>query len=254
MPMSSEHRAKCVEAGRATQFKKGWRPDTHPKFCKADLGGGRQCKAWALRGAKYCKFHGGYKGGRNFVDKSMPRIYRRHMTQSLHAAVQEQMAVSPAEQLQLFEELALMREVAQQSVRLYGAASEALERAEAEGLEEPKRKKLEELTMSAGMVLQDQMRSVSDICDRAARIDAQVKDKISVHTLHHFVDQIVMIAYKSFGELGEDSPLVKDFVQRIRTEIKIPSTGAEGTSVTPDMDVRDMDETVPRAPQVPDST
>lgn len=157
----------------------------------------------------------------------MPRFYSKYLTRTVQEAVEEALAVSPREQLQLFEELALMRDLAGQAVALYSAARETGKA---------------EVMMQAGMLMQQHLKEVIATCESAARIDAAAKDKVSVHTLHHFVDQLVRVAFETFG----DTDKAREFEFAIRTQIKLPSSGVNGTDITPDQDVTEMDRSVPQ--------
>lgn len=157
----------------------------------------------------------------------MTRFYSKYMTRTVREAVEDALAVSPQEQLQLFEELALMRTLAGESIKLYSAAKETGK---------------QPVIDTAAMIMQQQLNEVVRTCEAAARIDASAKDKVSVHTIHHFVDQIVRIAFDSFG----DDPKAKEFEHLIRTQLKLPRSGNDGTSLTPDMDVTEMDSSVPK--------
>ena len=207
---------------------------------------GTPCSTWACVGERFCRNHnkgrskrkhGGTRRLHNgkYRGKPMPRFYSKFLTRTLSDAVEEALAVSPKEQLQLFEELALIRDYAGQGVQLYSQAREA-------AAAHPDNAKLQDLVVAAGGLMLDQLRSVINTCESAARIDAAAKDKVSVHTMHFFVDQIVRIAFESFG----DDERAHEFERQIRTNIKLPSAGNEGTSLTPDMDVIAMDASVPK--------
>lgn len=193
--------------------------------------------------SEYCRAHGGRTDRRHTAQvlqapvRLLPMIYQKYMTRTLSDAIREATNVSPAEQLRLFEELALIRESIGPSIQIYGAAREA-------SLKEPENEKLREAALAAGQLLRDQLAEVVKTCDVAARIDAAAKDKVSVHTLHHFVNQLVVCAHKVFG----DDPRVAELDQTLRETVRIPGVNEnEGTSITPDQDVLEMDATIPRA-------
>jgi hypothetical protein len=129
--------------------------------------------------------------------------------------------------LSLLEELSLMRVLAGDTVALYDAAV---------GTEKT------ELVANAGMLLRDALRQVADMCEKAARVDALAKDKISIHHLSFVVNQIVRIAAEVFGD---DTTRAAQFEQLIRERVRLPSI-QQGTLLTPDADVVDMDSTIPK--------
>lgn len=158
----------------------------------------------------------------------MPLFYSKYLTNSIADVVAEQMGSDPRETLNLFEELALMRLASGDAVALWTAAQTS---------DDPKTR------YAAGCIMADALKNVSTLCQQAASIESQGKDKFSVHTLRSIVNQIVRIAYRVFDE---DLAKAQAFEALINEEIRLPSTGDEGTNITPDMDVLDMDESVPK--------
>lgn len=160
----------------------------------------------------------------------MPGWYRDALGPTIAEAIDQLTCGSASEQLQLFEELALMRHAAQDAVKLYGAAQKAT----GDGA----------LAMraEAAAIMQAQLREVAKICEAAARVDAMAKDKFSIHAVQLLINQLVRICAQVFK--GHDA-LVKTFERRIREEVRLPTTDAAGTSLTPDGVVLEMDSTVP---------
>lgn len=203
---------------------------------------GERCGHWAMRGSRWCTKHGGRreaarkKSPRLYRIAKMPRAYSKYLTRTLSEALEEQTGVNPQEQLQLYDELALIRDSAGQAVKLYGAARQASE-------EDPTSLKKQEFVFQAGAIMREQLKEVISACEAAARLENSAKDKISIHQLHFFIQQIVRAAY---NVLGDDVETVRKIEHSIKTTIRLPSSGIEGTVVTPDMDVNAMDESVPR--------
>jgi hypothetical protein len=173
---------------------------------------------------------------RNQYSDPMPRVYAKYLSKELTRTLEEQLAVSPQEQLQLYEELALMREAAGQAVKLYSVAHEAART-------QPENTKRQELVVTASQIMAEALKNVQGICEAAARCEAQAKDKLSIHQLYFFINQIVHCIHEA---AGGDVEFAERVVQAIKTGVKLPSFGPEGTAVTPDMDVTAMDNTVPR--------
>ena len=109
--------------------------------------------------------------------------------------------------------------------------------------------KLRESEYEAAQLMMSRYNNCAD-GPRAAAINAAAKDKISVYTLQHVVDQIVICALV-FG----DDPRVEEFRQAIRECVKIPAGGYElGTDRLPsdllDAQITAMDASIPRVPRV----
>ena len=139
---------------------------------------------------------------------------------------------APHEQLNLFEELALMRVQAGQAVKLYGAALELPD-------DNPS---AQELQANAGLIMRDSLKDVISTCEAAARIEAASKNRITLNDVAFIVAQIVRIAYEVFDD---DMDRAQQFEVLVRDKVKITDSG-RGTDVTPDQDVQDMDDTIPR--------
>lgn len=211
----------------------GSRPrDGHAKLCQAKFKkSNRQCKAFALVGSKFCRHHGGRHAARPLqlwaqANNAMPRFYSKYLNKTLNDAVEEALGCSPAEQLQLYEELAMMRETTGTALKLWSAAQET--------------GKSDVIQAAEGLV-RSYLQENARICALAASIEANAKDKFSVHNLVHVVNQMTRIAYEVFGE---DIDKAKQFEALIKTQIRLPSKES-GTLITPDQDVLGMDDSVP---------
>ena len=164
------------------------------------------------------------------------------MTRTLTDAVHEFMALSPNEALQIFEELAIMREAAGQAICLYGTARNIAENLPPDTSEERKRSALANV-MEASAIMREALMEVIKTVATAREFEDKGKDKVSVLTLHHFVDQIVTQAFECFG----DDPRVEKFVVSLRDNIKVPDSANGMTTSKPSDDlVASMDQTIPR--------
>jgi hypothetical protein len=223
---------------------------------------GRRCRAPAMRGTDYCRKHGGHahrsRSAKNLLLKNirLPRFYKRYLTQTLNEVIEEMTSLAPAEQLQMYEELALLRDAAAMHVQLYSVAREGLERIiSTDGIESERAKAMRQVLVGAAEQMRSQLLSVISVGESAARIEANARDKVSVLSLHHFVDQVVRCAHEAFGGDHEGITRAKVFDEMLRTSIRLPPVPDSGsnlspTSLTPDAtpDVMAMDDTVPRAP------
>jgi hypothetical protein len=166
----------------------------------------------------------------------MPKFYGKYVTKTLGDMLDQCLEQNPKDQLQLFEEVALIRDVAGQAVALYSAAKELADA-------HPGDAKKRDLLMQAGEVMKMQISEVVKTCEAASRVANAASDKVSIHQLHFFVEQVTRCAYEAFG----NDPRAEDFRQRMLTQVRLPvDAGSTGTCVTPDMDVMGMDGSVPK--------
>jgi hypothetical protein len=92
-----------------------------------------------------------------------------------------------------------------------------------------------------------QIAEVVKTCEAASRVANAAQDRVSIHQLHFFVDQVSRCAYESFG----DDPRAELFRQKMLTQVRLPVDGSStGTHVTPDMDVAGMDGTIPKYEEI----
>jgi len=209
---------------------------------------GERCKCARRNGYELCSWHirwvarinrpkfEQYKQRLAKVKASMPKFYGKYVTKTLAEMLDKCLEINPKDQLQLFEELALIRDVAGQSVALYSAAKQLAD-------DNPLDSKKRDLLLQAGEVMKMQIAEVVKTCEAASRVANAAQDRVSIHQLHFFVDQVSRCAYESFG----DDPRAELFRQKMLTQVRLPVDGSStGTHVTPDMDVMGMDDTIPK--------
>jgi hypothetical protein len=172
----------------------------------------------------------------------MPKVYGKFMGPTLQEAIAAQLEQDPKEQLQLYEEIALMRQAAGEAVKLYSVALAANE-------SEPSDKR-QGMVLQAATIMQQSLNEVVRICESASRIEANAKDKISITNLSFFVDQLVRITYNTLGGDDVGQAQCAQLEQALRAQIRIPLQQGTliGTTVTPDSTdaiVADMDSTIP---------
>jgi hypothetical protein len=138
----------------------------------------------------------------------------------LQTAIQESLDAKPDDVLNLFQELALTREAAQVSVRMYGAALETNN---------------QDSILIAAELMAMHLQKVAEMCKAAAALHDEQRQKFSVHDLNYIIEQIIRISYDTFKE----HELVNVFALRLRKEIQISSV--QSTTITPDQEVLEMD-------------
>jgi len=158
-------------------------------------------------------------------------FYAKDLSTTIAQAVEEHLQTDPSEQLALFEELALMRHTASSALKLYSAAMTTNDL---------------QTQATAAELVRHVLGEVARMCEAASRVQAAGKDKFSIHNLAYVVTRITKIAYKVFGDDEEGMQKARQFEELIRNEVKL-ARDVEGTTITPDADVVEMDETIPRA-------
>jgi hypothetical protein len=222
----------------------------HPRRCQAHYKAtGERCRYWAMRDCKFCKKHnnlskyhktksiaGNTSAGatvRTAEDMAKLKFYSKRLGPKLTAALEEMVSQPLQDQLSLFEELAIVREVAGQALELYSVAQEKIPATA------PNRA---EVLASAGMLLQSALENVRTMCKTAAEVNAAGKDKYSIHSLQDVAAQIVRMVTTCFGDRPEQ---LAEFDAMLTQQLRLPKAQADGTTLTPDMDALDMDATIP---------
>lgn len=238
-------------------------PADHPRRCQhlRTYGAyiGTRCKKWALKGATRCARHGGRTqqrfGGKistpKFVaqgTKGLPVFYGKVLGKTLHDKLKELVEAPNHEQLNMREEVHLAKISAADMVQLYDGVSTLLESCP----DDNQRKKLAEAKLVTGAQMRAVLGDVIDMCDKVVRIEAGLHDKVTIQNIVIIVNQISRLAYEVFGEEHMDKCL--EFERRIKAEVRLPSEGPEGTTITPDQDVLEMDDTIPALPDFSDSS
>jgi len=219
-------------------------PDGHPRQCQTRMArhNGRQCRRWALKGSNYCQFHGGRTAKKRGIVRidTLPHFYSKHLSKSLAESIKAALEEAPREQVAIFEELALMKETVKPTLLMWDAAMTKLE---AQADDPQVREAALAAQAAAGALLRDQLKEVAGLAEAANRIMLQGKEHYSIHSLMHIVNQIIKISYDVFED---DIERAERFEMLVRERIRMPVEN-KGTMSTPDLDVAEMDSTVPRS-------
>ena len=207
-------------------------PPDHPRRCQG-MGrhSGVRCKNWADTGSKFCRFHGGRLGKRHTRVDKLTHYYSKHLTHTLQEVVEETLTQSIQEQLDLTEELAVIRGTVQDVCKLYDMSPEP------GGSNDQNSSRLQ-----AGALLRATLREVISSCEAAARVAAISRERISVHNLSIVLNQVVRCAWQVFGD---DHDKAKEFERLIKATVRLPDE-VHGTVITPDEDVAAMDDSIPK--------
>lgn len=164
------------------------------------------------------------------------RYYKDRMGPKLNAFVEECLAQPESDQYNLSEELAVARDLLGEAIELY-------ERAKLLPDANPNKSLM---LVNAGSMLSNASKEVREICKTGADVFDKAKDKFSIHAIVEIVGQVKRLIRQCFGhdELG-----LEEFDRVLTKELRLPRIGNDGTTITADQDVIDMDATVPRVPE-----
>lgn len=155
-------------------------------------------------------------------------FYAKHVTKTLAEAITDHTGLDPDEQVSLYEELALMRHVAGNFVKLYGAAVESGDT---------------NSISIAGLGMSEALSNVEKVCSSAAKIQTKQRDRFSVHDLKFVVNRITRILYEVCGPENED--IARRFKLMIDQHLVLPTGYQQGTTTLPDETIQDLDNTIP---------
>ena len=215
-------------------------PEDHERRCqgKSNVRKAR-CLKWALKGSKYCKFH----GGRQKLARigNMKRVYSQYLGPTLKSRLEEMLDASHDDQVQLYEELAMSRVMAQEAIKL---ADIALSQAD------DKNKNGNGINKGLAIdIVQKSLSVVKDFALAAQKLETDAKNTVSLRVVDLFIAQIM----KSIQSvLGDDTRTVELIESHIAENVRIPSSrdpnvSIEGTILTPDKIVEAMDDTIMEA-------
>ncbi len=167
----------------------------------------------------------------------MSRYYLKCLRPTLAAKLEEAVdSLGSLDALDLTEELALIRVAAGDAVEQYAKAQEI----------SGDDAKSTELKMITGQMMISRLQDVAKMCE-AAGSSAELKVRLQTAFASVMTSVITSIAHAAWEVFGDDYR-VKDFEELIRTKLEARGHGVEGTEITPDRDVIEMDETIPDAP------
>lgn len=165
-------------------------------------------------------------------DQQRVRFYGKVLGPHLEAFVNECLESPESEQLSLLEELAVMRGFAGEALQLHAMAI---------ALPETNKLRQQHIANASALALQA-LENVRIMAKTASDNFIASKDKFSVHSLLDVVAQLKRIAYAAFEH---DTEALNRFDSLIAAQLRLPKIGAEGTDITPDADVIEMDSTIP---------
>lgn len=199
---------------------------------------GRRCKYESEEGSDppRCSQHAYTDERRGPNGYHMSRYYLKCLRPTLALALEKALSETSLDNLDLNEELALIRVAAGDAVAEYAKVVELSESKS----DDPK---ITELKMLTGQMMISRLQDVAKMATEAGNT-ADLKIKLQGAFSQVMTSVITSIAHAAWEVFGDDSR-VKDFEELIRTKLEARGTGVEGTEITPDRDVIEMDETIP---------
>lgn len=161
----------------------------------------------------------------------MGNFWSKKLRGSLLDVVEEALKEDPTDAVELYAELAIVRQTSLDITLMYEAALSDPEKAKA--------------LPALGAAVRECMDDIGRMVKLIADLEEKRADKLSVHNIHYVVNQIVRIAHETFGG---DEQLGEVFRKAVIDKLKVES---KGTTLTPDQDAEAMDATVPAAPTTP---
>jgi hypothetical protein len=162
------------------------------------------------------------------------RLYAKVLGENTIVAMQEQLDVLPNEQCSLYEELALLRVIAQRRACEWETWKEM-----PLGEKFKSADKLLAIEIAEEKLLQV-LNQVRVMCETAAKIQSYINDSMTITNLSFVLSQIIRSAHKVFG----DDARVIEYEEEIRNTLRDTNV-IEGTRFSPDQDVLAMINTVP---------
>jgi hypothetical protein len=179
------------------------------------------------------------------LKEHLPVAYSKYLGDTLAERIKELAEQPPEEQLDLSEDLALVRITARDAAIMY----DALYAQELSDVTEGTTKtRLLEARLAAGQILRDALKQVADMCEQYVRVAyAPNRATVGVTNINLVVGQLMQEAHEVFGESPEMIAKVMELADRAK-RIRLPNED-QMTTITPDMDVLAMDKTIPAAPE-----
>lgn len=192
-------------------------------------------------------------GEREPLLKRLPYVYSKYLSNALASRLDELTARPLREQLDMTGALALMQSHAIDAAQMYDTTLQTTDEQlrQFEKLDNGEANKRATIDMilqarlAAGLVMKEALESVVEMAQKIQQMTTDKRNTIAVQDIHLLVTQFVEVAYDTFGD--ENVARVKEYAEKLR-QIKLPRDGHEGTMITPDMDVMEMDRSIPKAP------
>lgn len=192
----------------------------------------KPCKNLAVEGSIYCESCGGNLGAEKQMQMSKIKIYRNSLGPTLKEFCEEVLSLPDHEQMRLNEEMSIVRGRLDEALKMRNIAY-AL----------PQDNQLRPAIIhNAESIVSECLNQVRIFAKDMAQINALSKDKFSAGAIQDVMGQFTRLIDLTFADCPEQ---LAKFRQLVETNIRLPQAGASGTLLTPDMDVQEMDATIP---------
>lgn len=184
--------------------------------------------------------------------REMPAVYEKFLSNALIDRMQS-VGDSAPELFNNRNELKLAKASAVDVAQLYdfvlNTTGEELEKLETlDGGEKDRNFQIEQCLqkrIAAGQIMNSVLKNVVELSGKVQEIENTKRHAINTQDLGGIVAQFVEAVHDVLGDSEDMLPLVQEIALRIK-QIKLPRSGPEGTEITPDQDVLEMDATIPR--------
>jgi len=167
--------------------------------------------------------------------------YDKFLRPSLRQVVEEQTSLHAAQQLELYEELALMRDAVGPALQLYQAAREA-------SMSQPESMDLRQAWIEAGIILGRHVDQISRLAKVAGEQERARSEKLDAAVIFDLVNDFARAARQIFGR----DPRVRELQQHLARSVQL--SGTPGTDRAPYDTVEQMillmDASVPVSQQI----
>ena len=133
------------------------------------------------------------------------------------------------EMLQLYDEISLARATFSQNLKMCSAVMES-PTASAEA---------RDLAASAVMT---GLKEIGDLCDKMAKIEASLEDKVSARQIAVFVDQICVMIHAALAGNPREAEIAIQLTRDIKTKIRMPSAELKAIRVRTPGSIRNAEQ------------
>jgi hypothetical protein len=193
-----------------------------------------RCKKWRVNGHKLCREHllrsqgrlrlnlkNGYRQKRKYY----PVAISKYLSDTLQERIAELNAGSPLDKFDMSADFPVAMQTLIDAAQIYDATFQTNNI---------------EARIAAGQVFRETYKEVADLGANTVDLMTKCRAYIGVQNIPLLVNQFIDAAYEVFG----DDERVREWAEKIKN-IRLPNENA-GTLLTPDMDVKEMDSTVPK--------
>lgn len=227
-----------MSKGRSQYWKRG-QPELRCTAMRSPSISGARCQYDGEPGTDpvRCVVHMDSGDRRGREGHHMSRFYLKNLRPTLAAKLEELVdKVTPIDQLDLSEEIGLMRAQAGDAVQMYAEACEMPD-------SDPR---AQQARLIAGQMMSSRIKDVMAVIDQAGKTE-ELKVKLQTAFAQVMTSVISSVAHAAWEVFGDDHK-VREFTDLIRSKLEVRNIDVEGTDLTPDRDAIQMDDSIPAEP------